>query len=375
MANENSDIEKRTDYENVMKEFGIASISDLETKLPKDHLFFRRDIVFAHRDFNQILKYQEENKEWAIISGRGPSNDLHIGHLLVFELIRFLQEKYNCHFFMPLSNDEKYVFRKINNLENSYQIALDNAIDIFALGFNPDKVHAYISSMYPRIYYLAVKFSVNLTYNAAKAAFGYTGEENLGKIFYSSIQAAHILQPTVDFDYPVVVPIGLDQDVYMRVTRDIARRQQILLPSSLYVRYLMGITGGPMSSSIPETCVYLRDDEKTVKKKIMSAFTGGRATIKEQRELGGVPEVCAIYDWFQKFFIEDDKQLKEIYNKCRNGELICGMDCKPRLVKLFLEFQAKHNENKKKVIAQLPKYFEHEIDISMLNLESENIDH
>ena len=268
----------------------------------------------------------------------------------------------------------KYVYRKIDNLENSYSLAINNAIDIFALGFKPDRVHAYISSMTPRMYYLAVKFSVNLTYNTVKAAFGYAGDENLGKIFYSCIQSAHILQPTIDFNYPVVVPIGLDQDVYMRITRDVARRQQINLPSSLYVRYLKGITGGPMSSSIPETCVYLRDTKKTVKKKIMSAFTGGRTTVKEQRELGGVPEICTIYDWFQKFFIKDDKKLQEIYTKCKNGELICGLDCKPKLVELLLEFQNKHQENKKSVIEKLPKYFDHEIDISTLNLESENID-
>ena len=103
MANEHTDIEKRTDYENVMKEFGISRIEELSSKIPKEHLFFRRDVVFAHRDFDLILKHQEEQKEWAIVSGRGPSNDLHIGHLLVFELIRYLQETYNCHFFMPLS--------------------------------------------------------------------------------------------------------------------------------------------------------------------------------------------------------------------------------------------------------------------------------
>jgi len=370
----NGDIEKRTDYEKILKEFGIAHIESIENRLPKDHLFFRRKIVFAHRDFDKLLDMTERNENWAIISGRGPSNDLHLGHLLVFELIKFLQEKYNCNFFMPLSNDEKYVFRKVNSIEETYKLSLENAIDIFAIGFKPDKVHAYISSESHNIYKLALSFSVNLTYNTVKAALGLSGEENIGTSFYSAIQAAHIMQPTVEYNYPVLVPIGLDQDVYMRLTRDIARKRNLFPPASLYVKYLKGITGAPMSSSKPETCIYLRDDERTVRKKIMNAFTGGRATKKEQRELGGVPELCTVFDWFKKFFVRDDKELEEIYTKCKSGEYICGINCKPRLIKYITDYQAKHDENRKKVIKNIEKYFEHKIDLSLLDLkESEKM--
>ncbi|MHA1302398.1 MAG: tryptophan--tRNA ligase [Candidatus Heimdallarchaeaceae archaeon] len=363
----NYDIEKRTDYEEIMAEFGIVEIDDVLPKVGDDIFFFRRKIVIAHRDFDKILDLNEENKSWAIISGRGPSNDLHIGHLLVFELILELQKKFGCKFFMPLSDDEKYVFRKIKTLDKeSYKLALNNAIDILALGFEPDNVHTYLSSKTARIYSIALDFSVNLTYNTIRAALGLTGEENAGTVFYSCVQAAHILQPTLDYNLPVVVPIGLDQDVYMRLTRDIAGKRKITSPASIYVKYLKGLTGGPMSSSIPETCLFLRDDEKTVKKKIMGAFTGGRTTIKEQKELGGVPEVCTIFDWFEKFFIRDDNELEEIRTKCKSGELICGMDCKPKLVEMIKEYQSKFNAKRKEVINNIQSYFEHEIDPSIL---------
>ncbi|MHA1396291.1 MAG: tryptophan--tRNA ligase [Candidatus Heimdallarchaeaceae archaeon] len=366
---EQHDIEKRDDYETILAEFGISKLENIAPRIKKEHLFIRRRVVFAHRDFDKILDRVDNNQGFAIISGRGPSNNLHFGHVVLFELIRFFQETYKCDFFLPLSDDEKYVFRKVKTLEETYALAIQNAIDIFALGFKPDKVHAYISSNSPRIQYIALTLSVNQTYNAIKAALGLNGEENAGTVYYTCIQAAHILHPTIDFNLPVVVPIGLDQDVYMRLTRDIARKRKIVLPASLYIKYLKGLTGGPMSSSAPETCIFLRDDQKTIKKKIMNAFTGGRATIKEQRELGATPEICTIYDWFEKFFIKDDEELKKTYLGCKNGDLICGLDCKPKLLKMVNNYLEEYKERKKEVVRNIEKYFQHEIDFDRANIE------
>jgi tryptophanyl-tRNA synthetase len=365
------DIEKREDYDAILEEFGISRMDKILPKIGKEHKFFRRGVVIAHRDFDKILNRVDQNKKFAIISGRGPSDDLHFGHLILFELIRFLQEKYNCEFFLPLSDDEKYVFRKVDTLEETYKLSIENAIDIFALGFKPEIVHTYISSITPRIQYLALTFSINQTYNAVKAALGLKGEENVGTVFYTSIQAAHILHPTTDYDLPVVVPVALDQDVFIRLTRDIARKRKIAMPASLYIRYLKGLTGAPMSSSVPESCVFLRDDPQTVKRKIMNAFTGGRATIMEQRELGANPYICTVCDWFDKFFIDDDKELEETYIGCKNGNLICGLDCKPKLLGLVQDFLKEHKNRKKEVIKNLDKYFEHEIDLSVLEEEEE----
>lgn len=367
------DIEKRVDYDSILEEFGISRLDKILPRIGEEHHFFRRGIVIAHRDFDKILDRVDKTKDFAIISGRGPSNDLHFGHVILFELIRYLQEKYNCKFFLPMSDDEKYVFRKINSLEEVYKLSIENAIDIFALGFEPDNVHAYVSSVTPRIHYLALTFSINQTYNAIKAALGLNGEENAGTVYYTCIQAAHILHPTTDFDLPVVVPIGLDQDVYMRLTRDIARKRKITLPASLYIKYLKGLTGGPMSSSAPETCVFLRDKPEVVKKKIMNAFTGGRTTIKEQRELGANPNICSVFDWYKKLFIKDDSELEKIENRCKSGDLICGLECKPMLLEMVQQYLEDFRKRRKKVIKNLDKYFDHEINLDGIKVEDDSV--
>ena len=77
-------IEKREDYEKILSEFGISKIDKILPRIGTDNLFFRRGVVFAHRDFGKILDRVEQKKSFAIISGRGPSNDLHFGHLILY---------------------------------------------------------------------------------------------------------------------------------------------------------------------------------------------------------------------------------------------------------------------------------------------------
>jgi tryptophanyl-tRNA synthetase len=107
-----------------------------------------------------------------------------------------------------------------------------------------------------------------------------------------------------------------------------------------------------MSASEPETCVFTIDAPEVAEKKIMNAFTGGRATAKAQREKGGNPDVCTVYQYFYFLFEEDDKKLGEIYNMCKRGETICG-DCKKMLaerVKKFLETHQRRREKARDVI-------------------------
>ena len=101
-----------------------------------------------------------------------------------------------------------------------------------------------------------------------------------------------------------------------------------------------------MSSSEPETAILTNDAPELAEKKIMNSFTGGRATIKEQREKGGTPEICPVYHYYMYLFEPEDKALNEIYQDCTSGKLMCG-DCKGKLgvrVKTFLKDHQKRRE-------------------------------
>ncbi len=129
-----------------------------------------------------------------------------------------------------------------------------------------------------------------------------------------------------------------------------------LQPSSTYHRLMTGLDGEKMSSSRPQSAIFLSDDEETVRKKVFSAKTGGRVSLEEQRKYGGEPEKCMIYELFLYHLIENEDELKEIYNNCKNGELKCG-DCKKLATQILNSMLKEIRERKgskdeiKKIIA------------------------
>ena len=153
------------------------------------------------------------------------------------------------------------------------------------------------------------------------------------------VQVADILLPQLEeFGGPkrVVVPVGVDQDPHIRLTRDIAHKLGFISPSSTYHRFLTGLSGDKMSSSKASTAIYLNEDTKIAVKKVKTAKTGGRESLKEQQELGGQVDNCVIYEMFVYHLIDDDNELEKIRKGCLDGELRCG-DCKAKTSELMAE--------------------------------------
>ncbi|RLG37906.1 MAG: tryptophan--tRNA ligase, partial [Candidatus Alkanophagales archaeon] len=67
-------------------------------------------------------------------------------------------------------------------------------------------------------------------------------------------------------------------------------------PAATFHRFMRGLGGGKMSSSKPESYIALTEPPRDAAAKVMNAKTGGRATLEEQRKLGGVPEECIVYE-------------------------------------------------------------------------------
>jgi len=321
-------LEKSTaDIERMIREFNIRPIKEIEERFP-DKTLIEKGILIAHRDFDEILDLYEKGEKFAIVSGRGPSGPIHLGHLFLFRVVKQLQEIFDVDVFIPLSDDEKLVFNKISSLKEGEIWGLDNAKIIMALGFNPSKTTIYLSSHQDRIYRYALEISRKLTISTAKNALGVEDSANIGILFYSAVQIAHILQPTLDYGYRVVVPIGLDQDVFMRLARDVAEKLGLPKPASLYVQFIPGITHEPMSSSRPETSIYVQDSGKELLSKVFKTLTGGQGTIEDQRIKGANPFKCNIYSWLKGFVFRTIKQDSHHADKCKNGEILCGFDCK-----------------------------------------------
>jgi len=126
-------------------------------------------------------------------------------------------------------------------------------------------------------------------------------------------------------------------------------------PASTYHRFMSGLTGGKMSSSIPESFIALTEPPESAARKVMRAKTGGRVTLKEQQELGGIPEDCSVYDLLLFHLVEDDHEVEEIYTECVNGKRSCGT-CKKLAAELISGFLKDHQDQREDARLRLKEY-------------------
>ena len=144
-------VEGDIDYDKLTKQFGTQKISpEILSKIKKitgeDHFMLRRGIFFSHRDLNVILDNFEKGKKFFLYTGRGPSGNTHIGHLVPWVFAKWLQEKFDVNIYFQLTDDEKFYTKSDLTLEDTSKFALENALDFIALGFNPEKTKIIINT-------------------------------------------------------------------------------------------------------------------------------------------------------------------------------------------------------------------------------------
>jgi tryptophanyl-tRNA synthetase len=264
---------------------------------------------------------------------------------------KWMQEKFATRLYFQLTNDEKFFFDDIS-YEDVHRFTYDNALDLLALGFEPENTFLIdniknIDLLYP----LGVQVAKKVTFSTAKAVFGFDNSMNIGGIWYPALQAvpAFLHSWMTGKKTPCVIPCAIDQDPHWRVTRDVAEKLGYYKPASIQCSFVPGLgEGGKMSASDPMSAIFTTDAPKLAKKKVMNAFTGGRATAKEQRKLGANPDICSVFKYYKFIFMPDDSELSEIERKCRTGEILCG-ECKQILAPRVMEFLEKHQEAREAV--------------------------
>jgi tryptophanyl-tRNA synthetase len=242
---------------------------------------------------------------------------------------------------------------------------MENAKDILACGFDKNKTFIfsdleYVGTMYPNI----VRIWKAVNANTVNGIFGFDGQSNIGKIAFPAIQAA----PSFPSSFPIVldadqnsnmaclIPCAIDQDPYFRMTRDIAHK---LVPKShplggkpalLHSKFFPPLQGatGKMSSSDPNSAVFLTDTPEDIERKIKQyGFSGGRETKKLQMELGADLDVDVSYQWL-RFFLEDDEELERIGREygSGSGEYWSTGNVKARLVRCLQDLVREHQKRR-----------------------------
>lgn len=175
------------DYDKLIDHFGSQRIDKsmlerferLTGKPP--HRLLRRGLVFSHRDLNVILDKYEKGIPFFLYTGRGPSSgSMHVGHSVPFEFTKFvntlppiwsqraaanhsngryLQDAFDVPLIIMLTDDEKFLHSPKLSLKDCRKFALENAMDIIAIGFDPAKTFIFMDT--------------DFIYGGHGAAFGY----------------------------------------------------------------------------------------------------------------------------------------------------------------------------------------------------------
>jgi len=340
------------DYDKLTKDFGVSIISDkIKKRFSKAHPLLRRGIYFANRDFEKWLAAHDQGKKVSVMTGRGSSGKMHIGHLVPMIVAKSLQDEFNCNVYIAISDDEKFYVKEGLTFEQSMENAKDNILDIIALGFDPKKTFIFQDFKYTEIYTYAARVAKRINYSTAKATFGLKPEMNLGWTFYPSMQTAHILFPQFkEGRHMTVVPVGIDQDPFIRLTRDIAEHRDFGFekPAALHAKFIPSLFGGAKMSTTDDGVIFLSDYPDDVKRKInRNAFSGGQPTLEEHRKKGGNTEVDIPYQYLKMFFEDDDKKLKKIHDDYKSGKLLSG-EIKKILIDKVNDFLKHHQAEKEK---------------------------
>jgi tryptophanyl-tRNA synthetase len=340
------------DYNHLYEEFGIQKFKPLLSKIPNPSMYMRRGIIFGHRDFDRVLETMTQGGDFAVMSGIKPTGDFHLGTLMTARQIIYFQQQ-GAQAFYAIADIEAYEDNRLPFKETE-KLAIGNVADLLALGFDPKKGYIYRQYKEQRVRDLAIHFGAGVTLATMKAIYG---ERHIGLYLSALVQAGDILMPQLkDFGgpKPTVVPVGVDQDAHLRLTRDLAnkfrRKFKFVPPSSTCHKILKGLDGSPkMSKRNPMSYFTLNETPQAIGKKISSAFTGGRATVDEQKKLGGVPEICPIYEIEMYHFVEDDNDMVETYKCCKCGSLLCG-EHKARTKQIVMKFVEDHQRKREKLV-------------------------
>lgn len=277
-----------------------------------------------------------------ILTGDRPTGRLHVGHY-VGSLKRRVElqnsGEYDKVFIMIA--DAQALTDNADNPEKVRQNVIEVALDYMACGLDPAKSTLFIQSQIAELCELSFYYMNLVTVSRLQRNPTVKSEIQM-RNFETSI-------PVGFFTYPIsqaaditafkatTVPVGEDQSPMIEQTREIVHKfnsvygetlvePKILLPDNEACLRLPGIDGKAKMSKSLGNCIYLAEDPKDVKKKVMSMFTDpNHIRIEDPGSLEG-NTVFTYLDAFcndQHFeeYLPDYKNLDELKEHYQRGGL------------------------------------------------------
>ena len=266
-----------TDYSRIIEKFGLSSMEGVTLDSPSR--LHRRGVVFAHRDLDMILEAKRLGSPFGVLTGLMPSGRMHLGHSMVIDQVKWFQEQ-GGDVTIAVADLESTATRGIS-LEEGRRIAREEYVANYAaLGLDPDKTTVYFQSKRNVVQKLGFQLGKRTNLSELEAIYGFDGSTNLAHVQAPLVQAGDILHPQLD-EYgglrPIVVPVGIDQDPHLRLTRGLAAKTNWFNVSDAKMGLQVGVSVQDDNASVmgvePSGRVN-KDMQKQVFSRIVNAISG-----------------------------------------------------------------------------------------------------
>jgi tryptophanyl-tRNA synthetase len=244
-----------------------------------------------------------------VLSGIQPTGPIHWGNY--FGAIRqyiALQDNEQAYYFIA----NLHALTTVREPEKLRQWTLDAAIDLLALGLNPDKATLFVQSDVPEVSELCWLLMTGAPLGLLERCHAYKDKKSkglpadAGLFTYPVLQAADILAYDSD-----TVPVGEDQVQHIEVCRDLAGSfnhefgDVFVMPKAYVLETaarVPGIDGEKMSKSYNNTLAVF-DDAKAQRKAIMRIVTDSRPMDQAKEPAGDV-----LYDLYSLVASQADRE-------------------------------------------------------------------
>jgi tryptophanyl-tRNA synthetase len=288
------------------------------------------------------------NSKKRILSGIQPSGTLHIGNY--FGAMRqYLELQDDCESFIFIAN--YHAMTTVKDKEILKKNTIDVALNYLAIGLDEKKVNLFRQSDIPEVCELTWILSTITPMGLLERAHSYKDKiakgisPDHGLFAYPVLMASDILIYKSD-----IVPVGKDQKQHVEIARDLAIKFNGIFGDILKVpdvriqestAVVPGIDGQKMSKSY-DNYIAMFDDEKTIKKKVMSIVTDS-TPIEAPKD----PNKCNIFALYKLMATPDE--IKDMEAKYLKGGYGFGEAKKTLLAKIldyFADSRKRYNELK-----------------------------
>lgn len=257
-----------------------------------------------------------------VVSGIRPTGNLHLGNYFgaVKSFVR-MQHEYNCYFFIA-DWHSLTTHPRPDNIRNSVKTIL---AEYLACGLDPEKATIYVQSDVREVVELYLYLNMNAYLGELERVTTFKDKVrsqpdnvNAGLLTYPSLMAADII-----IHKAIKVPVGKDQEQNMEMARKFARRFNTIYDVEFFPEpasftfsktavKIPGLDGSGKMGKSEGNAIYLIDDEKTIRKKVMRAVTDSGPTAPDS------PKPEPIQNLFALMEIVSSKDTYDFFNEKYN---------------------------------------------------------